>query len=1214
LIKRYDNTLYSLKHIVFIIGSLLIPLNSFCQSEKHDISFYQLPIQELSSPNVMGIHQDKTGFMWFWTDDGLNKYDGKHISVYNPYAQDSIKRRNYAIRALQVDDNGIFWIATWPSFSRFNPATGEFKVYKDLEGGYEEKGPNLNTEIFQDSKNRIWLGTQLHGLHQFNAEEEVFVKQYPFLPRDIDKDEAYVLGYRRLTKIWEDKDGMIWTLITDTQLNRLDPKTERFDKFNYPPFLASPTEKNAIQLVRLDQYRNVWIGDQEHLYYWKPREGSFETYPYPDHFTDRSKNYITGIHTDQSGIIWMGTRGGGLKRWDTKSGMLESYTHNLKDKESLASDYVDHIFEDRNGLIWLSIPNKGVTSFDPRPKWFKHFKNIPEAPNSLSQKMVKGISGGQSDKIWMVGEDAESAIHLFDPSKNSFNVPPLLQSISGYQITTIYESPKEPDVLWIGYRGYEVDKAQGLDRWDLKTGKRKNYSFDSNDLTSLSSNEVLHIYEDSNGLLWLTSQWGLTSLDRSSMTFTKYLRDKEDSTSIGSNFVWNVTEDNENTLWVGTWGGLHKMDRNTRKFNRILHDPSNPKSISNNNILSVFEDSRGMMWIGCENGLNLMDRENGTFTYFSNLINLPNDQHWKKRDVIHIIQEDDFGRLWLGTERGISVLNDISEEGFRISHIDMLDENYIGSTKTSKKYKSKNGDLYFGSYNGMFVIYPDLWQEDTITAPLVFTNFRTNNNPVPVSSDGSSPLSKPIHEIKNLYLSHKDKIISFEFALLDYSKPDLYQYAYKLDGLNDDWVNLGNQNEVTFTNLDPDDYILHIKAADENGQWNEQQAKISITVIPPWWKTSLFYFIMIASIIGLLVLIYRLRVYQIKRINKNLQEEVKERTRELEQSLSNLKTAQDELIKSEKMAVLGQLVAGVAHEINNPLGAISASNKNIHHSINYVKETMPVILVNLSQAEKQLFFEFLDKMEVHLKSKPVLEHKLDEKVMIKQLQHDNIRNPYTVLELSDGLMNEEEIKKFYPLFNHGLADQILETIYQFNQINTSSTNIGTAVDQTSRIVFALKTYSYNYKSEERTDVNINDSIGNTLILFQNKIKKDIKLITNYGQLPPLKLNPTEIKQVWTNLIDNALSAMNYSGKLVIETFLENNDASTIVTKICNNGPEIPSDILDKIFDPFFTTKPSGVGTGLGLDICKSIVEKHGGSISVDSKPGKTCFEVRLPIN
>lgn len=1192
----------------------LLPFLCQAQSEKPDIHFHQLPVQELSSPNVNGIYQDQTGFMWFSTNDGLNKYDGKGISIHHPFLGDSVERRAYIMRDLHEDENGIFWISTWHGFSRFDPATGDFKVYYDTEEASEKHWPRMTLSVFEDSKNRIWIGTHLHGLHQFDSKADRFVKQYPYLPRD--KNEAYSLSHKKVIKIWEGEDGMIWTLTGDFQLNRLDPKTEKIEKFNYPPFLEDHSEKNTIRLSKADQFGNIWIGDKEHLYFWKPLKGTYETFTYPENFTKTSNPEISHIHKDRTGIIWIATSGDGLKRWDTERGTFYSYNYIPNDSRSLPSDVFNNIYEDRNGLIWLSTQTKGILYFDPKPSWFKQYKYNSRATSGISGNRIYAITGSRKNKIW-IAEQSFKGLNLFDPLNETFTQYPPINSIKGNDISAIYESPNEPDVLWVGYHN------AGLDRWEIKTGKQENFRYDMNDSTSLSSNEVLSIYEDRKGVLWFTSQWGLTSLDQSTMTFTKYLTDKNDSTSISHNSITSVFEDRDGRFWVGTIFGLNELDRSTGKFRRYFHDPSKPNTISNSKVQSILEDSRGMLWIGCQNGLNLMDRKKGTFTRFSNLINLPSDQHWKQRDAIRLIIEDNYGRLWIGNARGLSVLSEINEAGFNSRHIDMLGGDFIGGINRQCKYKSENGDLNFGNSNGLFIIFPDKLKKDTIDSNVLFTGFKIANEPVRVTSDGSGPLTRSINATAQFELSYKDDIITFEFSMLDYEKPQLHQYAYRLEGFKEGWINIGNHREVTFINLDAGEYTLHVKAADENGTWNTQQAKISFTIVPAWWQTQLFKWEGFLLLFALLLALFYWRNRSIKKQNVRLQEKVKDRTKDLSNALEYLKTAQAELVQSEKMALLGSLIASVAHEVNNPLGAIGASNSNLVQSIIFLRKHFPKIFQILPPKRQALYQKLIDRIPIqnlHLVGK---ERRAMKKQLTEQFENAELPNPDLIADTLLEIGVTVDIKPFYSLFKEEEQELILDTLYHSSQVQNNSQNIKNAADRAGKIVYALRSYSHNYESDTRLTVSVAETIDNVLILFNNTIKKGIEVNKSYKEISLILANPDELQQVWTNIIQNAFQAMEFKGHLDINIDQESSTQvgslsfkqpqQFVVVSITDDGPGIPETIRATLFEALVTTKAPGEGSGLGLHICQRIIRDHKGEITFQSQAGKTIFKVWLPV-
>lgn len=355
-----------------------------------------------------------------------------------------------------------------------------------------------------------------------------------------------------------------------------------------------------------------------------------------------------------------------------------------------------------------------------------------------------------------------------------------------------------------------------------------------------------------------------------------------------------------------------------------------------------------------------------------------------------------------------------------------------------------------------------------------------------------------------------------------------------------------------------------------------------------------------------------------------LEEKVKIRTQKLTDALTTLKDTQEELIRSEKLVVLGQLVSGVAHEINNPLGAIKASNENISHSYESIKINYPNICHQLNKEFHQLFVEALNSISSINLSKSSNERRELKKQVFDKLEEDAIPSAEWIADslIELGLTNGFE--KYYGLLKHDKQELIVNTLYDFGQIQHSSQNIKKAIDQTSKIVFALNSYNYNSRANKKIKSYIPDTIENALVIFQSKLKQDIEVIKKYNQVSHILCNPTEINQVWINIIQNALQAMDYKGTLEIgvkEATTQNlnghkfdHPTKFIVSSFTNDGPVISKDVIDQIFDPFFTTKPSGQGTGLGLDLSMKIIKNHHGTILVDSKPGKTTFEVWLQVD
>jgi signal transduction histidine kinase len=344
---------------------------------------------------------------------------------------------------------------------------------------------------------------------------------------------------------------------------------------------------------------------------------------------------------------------------------------------------------------------------------------------------------------------------------------------------------------------------------------------------------------------------------------------------------------------------------------------------------------------------------------------------------------------------------------------------------------------------------------------------------------------------------------------------------------------------------------------------------------------------------------------------RNLQRSLSKKNEELTTTLHQLRSTQAQLIQSEKMAALGQLIAGIAHEINTPLGAISSSINNIAGFFAENLQTLPEFFQGLSAENQQDFFALMEKSSQQTTSFSSKEKRQIRKALQQQLEEMGIENADNLASTLVTLGIYDDIQPFLRLLQDPDRDKLLKTAYDLASFQKSTKTIMTATDRAAKIVFALKSYARYDNFEEKVQANIVEGIETVLTLYQNQLKQGVEVIRNYQELPPIWCYSDELNQVWTNLIHNAVQAMSNRGTLKIDVTQQER---FIKVQITDSGCGIPEEIMPRIFEPFFTTKPPGEGSGLGLDIVKKIVEKHQGKIAVSSLTGQTTFTVFLPIN
>ena len=1068
-------------------------------AQNENLRFEHVEIEEgLANATVTSILQDRKGFLWVGTNEGLYKYDGYSFTEYryDPFDPNSLSQ-NF-IYTIFEDKAGAIWTSSIEGLCKFDRSTEKFTRYKPSPGAIFSN-PNISS-INEDTDGMMWVGSTTGELCRFDKKTGKFLEGSFDLR--LPGDSAANLGI--INCIYKDRSGILWvgnstglhalklTGAKAGQLSSVSITHYRHDRFN-----RNSISSNLVRAVFEDMAGVIWVATDNGLNSFDGKTGIFKRYQHdPENNHSISSNNLAvfpcpDIKEDQKGNLWIGTDKG-LNKLNKERTIFTSYLNNPADDNSISSDIIVSLEIDLAGILWAGAWSGKLNKADLNKKAFRLNRHDPDNVNSLSNNDVTAFVEDAEGIIW-IGTTG-GGLNRWDKKTNQF--------------THYRHNPNNPRTLKSDYIGAMLEDRDGrlwvcngqvLSQLHKQTGEFTHYS----DVPDKDNAEewIISVTEDRDGLLWLgLAGNGIKSFNKKSGDFERYYYDPADTSGISDYVAIKVFADSKDNIWIGHSSmATDRFNKRTRRFTHYKHDPYDSTSISSNIVTSFYEDPKGNIWMGTSaGGLCYFDYHQEKFTTYTTKHGLPDNS-------VYSILIDNKNYLWLGTRNGLSRFDLVKGHFTNYDNKDGL--------QSARAFKGKDGTLYFGGNNGFNFFDPLKIKADSTIAPIVITQFKLYDK-----------LVKGASESKEIVLGYDQNYFSFEFSSLSFYNPSKNQYAYQLEGFDKDWVYSGSRRYAGYTYVDPGEYTFKVKGTNNDGVWNETGTSIIIRIRPPWWRTWWAYCFYGACFIASIVIVGR---YQRGRVINKERERARERemeqAHEIEKAYHELKATQAQLIQSEKMASLGELTAGIAHEIQNPLNFIN----------------------NFSELNKELITEMADEIEKGNYSNAMLLSK-------------NIND------------NQEKIN------HHGKrADSIVKGMLQHSRSNSGvmePIDINALVEEYLRLAYhghRAKDKSFNVK----IDTSFDRTIGPVKIIPQDIGRVILNLINNalYAVAEKKRVSGREYEPViivtTTTAIDKVLIGVKDNGNGIRQQILDK--------------------IFQPFFTTKPTGQGTGLGLSLSYDIVKA---------------------------
>lgn len=880
-------------------------------------AFEQLTIEHgLPHNTVRSILQDSQGFLWFGTLDGLARYDGYHFKIYRHNLADSTTISSNNIKVIFEDRSQNLWIGTYYGLNKFDRSTETFMrytqgpeeslgssacevwaIHEDRAGNlwvgywagdylpwgglykldrtigeftpyrYDPYNPNSMSHnsircIVEDNDGVLWVGTETEGLNKFDPKTETFMhyRHDPQNPRS--------LGDNRVWDGLKDREGNLWFAAMGAGLSKYDSSSDAFISYAPDPNnTSSKYQFTDVYKVYQDTRGMIWLSNGV-LSRFDPATASFTHFRFSPNQKDWDSNYHAfAIQEDNAGNLWVGTRGSGAFKIDLKPQRFTHYRHRPENPNSLSDDDVRLIFEDTQGAIWIATRDQGLSRLDPKTGLFANFKYDPQDARSLSSDVIYAIDEDRSGNIWF---GTQKELNRFDPQQGKFtrygHHPTNRRSLRHDAINALFVD--HADTLWIGMTG-----EGGFGKFDWRTETFQQYN-------PVPENKgryyVDRFFEDRQGNLWIGTTGRVFLLDRHTGQ-CRAIKAASNRPRHSGGSAQRLLEDHNGTIW-GWWRGLYKVDIDSLMFINypMLETAGNQFTFNAfyNQVEATYLDAKNKIWCGTRYGLYKFDplQEQYTARYY--------EKDGLSNNLITKIVADHAGRLWLLTGGGVSIFDETTPPGAQFTNLGPND----GVTNTPSApeafIRTRNGEVYWGGTNGVYRFYPEVQSTNPHPPQIRLTEFRKFNQPVKLDSS--------ISTTRALRLHHDENFFSLAFAAMDFTNSKRNQYAYKLEGFDQDWIQSGNKNEASYTNVPPGTYTFRVKGSNNDGVWNEAGASVQIIITPPFWQTWWFRLAAALAVIAALTALYNYRVSKLLEIERTRLRIARDLHDEIGSSLSSI--------------------------------------------------------------------------------------------------------------------------------------------------------------------------------------------------------------------------------------------------------------------------------------------------------------------------------------